>query len=532
MTTGIVLSCPPEAAAACLEPLNGRAPLGHALDRIARALPGLPVVLALPEGGAALRRWARHSGLPVTAERDPALAARAQGWSAALVVGAGQALVDTAALIAARALIETGHYGRVTAPDHPAGTGLLGLRLNHPDGAEHALPGPAPTPGLTLDAATPEGRAAAQQVLTRAGADPAALPLARVIALATEPASETPWKGAAGPLTIAEIGGNHEGDFEVAKSMAASAIRSGADCVKFQLYTGASLVSPVESPARHAHFKTFELAKEQHIYLAEMCREAGTAYVSSVWDEEMLGWIDPYMGFYKVGSGDLTAWPLLAKLAERGKPILLSTGLATLDEAVQTVAQIQAVDDRYTRPEWLCIMQCTAMYPIPDHDANLRVMDALRAATGLAVGYSDHTIGGAALRAATAMGAEALEFHFTDAASRAGKAFRDHKVSLVEEEVAALMTDLAQITALRGRPVKVPQPSELDEAHEVSFRRAAYLNRDGRAGEVIAAEDLAILRPAHGTDARDAATLIGKPLLTDVPAFAALNPGTDYPAES
>ena len=306
------------------------------------------------------------------------------------------------------------------------------------------------------------------------------------------------------------------------------AIGSGADCVKFQLYRGASLVSPVESPDRYQHFQKFELTQAQHIELAERCRAAGVHYLASVWDEEMLEWIDPYLDFYKIGSGDLTAWPMLEFHARRRKPILLSTGLATLDEVLQACKHLQACDAAYAEPEMLCVLQCTSMYPIPDSDAQLRVMDLLSRSLGVAIGYSDHTIGHRALLAATAMGASALEFHFTD--QREGRTFRDHKVSLVADEVRELVDEVSRIAELRGQPVKTPQPSELANGHELSFRRAVYASRDIKAGEEILATDLVCLRPAHGTDAREHDFVVGARAMTDIRAYAALTEGVHFEA--
>lgn len=334
------------------------------------------------------------------------------------------------------------------------------------------------------------------------------------------------WSGDCGPLLIAEIGGNHEGDFEVAKEMAQLAIDSGSDCVKFQLYTGDTLVSSIESPARNQHFKNFELSKDQHLYLAEMCRSSGVSYNASVWDLQMLSWIDEYLDFYKIGSGDLTAWPVIKAFAERGKPILLSTGLATLQEVLETVGFIQGVNPAYMDPNMLCIMQCTSMYPIPLSDANLNVMRSYHDATGLAVGYSDHTEGMDALRVAAAMGASVLEYHFTN--SREGKEFRDHKVSLTPEEVLELKIELGKIAALKGSGIKRPVESELENDHHISFRRAVYLNRDVQKGEVISESDLVYLRPAHGTDARDSHLVVGATALCDIKAHSAIVHKQDY----
>jgi N-acetylneuraminate synthase/N,N'-diacetyllegionaminate synthase len=327
----------------------------------------------------------------------------------------------------------------------------------------------------------------------------------------------SPWSGPHGPLLIAEIGGNHEGDFAYAKRLTELAIASGADVVKFQLYRGATLVNQLESPDRYVHFTRFELAREQHLELADMCRAAGVTYLASVWDIEMLEWIDPHLAFYKVGSGDLTAYPILRELATRGKPIILSTGLSTLDEVLSAVSFIQSVNAAYRRAEMLALLQCTSMYPIEDRDANLRVMDTLREATGLAVGYSDHTVGRTALFVAAARGADVLEFHFTD--DRAGKMFRDHKVSLTADEVRELCGDLAELRVLLGDGIKRPLPSEIDTGHVTTFRRAVYCRRSIAQGQVIGADDLVVLRPNHGVDARLFDDVVGKRAARDLQAL-------------
>ncbi len=314
------------------------------------------------------------------------------------------------------------------------------------------------------------------------------------------------WKGKVGPLLIAEIGGNHEGNFDYALKLTELACASGADYVKFQIYTGDTLVSRMESAVRNEHFKKFELKPEQHIQLAKACAAAGVGYMASVWDMDALDWIDPYMSIYKIGSGDLTAYPVLKKTASKNKPIIVSTGLSTLDEVKGCVEELQGYNPLYKKAENLALLQCTSMYPIPKEDANLQVMQSLREATGMTVGYSDHTEGSMALETAVAMGAEILEFHFTD--TREGKVFRDHKVSLTQEEVRALQTKIVDLDKLKGNGVKAPLTIEGD--HRVSFRRAVYPIMDIAAGTVIEAQHLTTLRPNHGIDARDFDKLIGK----------------------
>lgn len=182
-------------------------------------------------------------------------------------------------------------------------------------------------------------------------------------------------QGNSGVLMIAEIGGNHEGDFEYAKKLVRDAVSTKADVVKLQLYTGDTLVNKKLSPTRNEHFKKFELSKEQYIELAKMVIDAGKFFTASVWDLDMLEWIDPYMAFYKIGSGDLTAYPVIKKTAELGKPIIISAGLSTEQEVIDCVKFIQSVDKKYCTPEYLAVLQCTAMYPIEVTDANLAVIN-------------------------------------------------------------------------------------------------------------------------------------------------------------
>ena len=328
------------------------------------------------------------------------------------------------------------------------------------------------------------------------------------------------FKGKLGPLLIAEIGGNHEGNFDYALKLTKQAISTGADFIKFQLYTGDTLVSRIESPKRNKHFKTFELSKEQNIYLAKTINEAGLNYMASVWDEDMIEWIDPYMSIYKVGSGDLTAYPVLRSIAKKGKPIILSTGLSTEKEVLDAVDFIQSVDEKYKSPNFLALLQCTSMYPISDSDANLAVISELKKQTGLTVGYSDHTIGLKALIYAYALGAEILEFHFTD--SREGKQFRDHKVSLTPSEVQMLQEEIKLINIYKGNKEKKPLPIEIDNGHDVSFRRAVYPVKDLPAGTVINEKDLICLRPNVGIDAREYDKLIGKKTKIDLKAHQKL----------
>lgn len=320
------------------------------------------------------------------------------------------------------------------------------------------------------------------------------------------------WQGKHGPLLIAEIGGNHEGNFEYAKELTRLALKADVDYIKYQIYTGDTLVSKLENPVRNKHFKKFELSNDQYLELAKMCEENGAKFMASVWNPDSFSWIDPYMDIYKIGSGDLTAYPVLKQIVKLQKPIILSTGVSTLSDVLGAVEYIQSLDDRYKSPEYLSILQCTSMYPIDFEHANLNVIEVYKQLTGLAVGYSDHTIGMKALEIAVVKGAQILEFHFTD--TREGKEFRDHKVSLTADEVIELTQRIKDIQNLEGSAIKAPLPVEGE--HATTFRRSVYPATDLKAGTLIEEKHLICLRPNTGIDARNFDQLVGKKLLVDV----------------
>jgi N,N'-diacetyllegionaminate synthase len=313
--------------------------------------------------------------------------------------------------------------------------------------------------------------------------------------------------GQHGPWLIAEIGGNHEGDFDSAKRLIDLAVEAGADAVKFQIYYGDTLVSGCESPDRNAHFKRFELEPRQHLALAERVLDAGRAYVASVWDLNAFNWINPVISAYKIGSGDLTALPFLRAAAITGKPLILSTGLSEMTEVCAAVAFIRSSYPAYCDRSSLAVLQCTSMYPIADTDTHLSVMNSL-AELQVTAGYSDHTIGWRALALAAAMGAEVLEFHFTD--QKHNRSFRDHQLSLDSSDVLDLIQNLHEIRAFMGTAIKTPLQIEVDNDHVRTFRRAVYPSRDIAQGEVLGERNLCVLRPNHGIDAREYYHLMGR----------------------
>jgi N-acetylneuraminate synthase/N,N'-diacetyllegionaminate synthase len=226
------------------------------------------------------------------------------------------------------------------------------------------------------------------------------------------------------------------------------------------------------------------------------------------------------MDIYKIGSGDLNAFQVLEGICNTKKPIILSTGLANIDDVDQAIEFIQGQDDVYRNKGYLSILQCTSMYPIPYNEANLNVMDEYKKRYALAVGYSDHTEGSLALECAVAKGAQILEFHFTD--TRENQEFRDHKVSLTKDEIKAFIFKLKEIQTLNGSYIKKPTFLELSTNHVTSFRRGLYLKKDMKVDDIVSIDDIVSLRPNVGIDARNYKKLVGQVLTKDVVAYERL----------
>ena len=316
---------------------------------------------------------------------------------------------------------------------------------------------------------------------------------------------------------IAEIGGNHEGSFEAAIRLTELAAECSIDAIKFQVYSGDTLVNKRIDPDRNAHFRKFELSTEQYLELAELCNSLGIDFLASVWNEDLFDTFVPLMPFIKIGSGDATSFSLIEKLMSYNKPIIISTGLCNLEEVDEIVSFIDSVDKSFRSSGLLCLMQCTSMYPIPDSEANLSVIDTYKRRYAGPVGYSDHTVGSRALEIALCRGVDVIEYHFTD--KREGRAFRDHKVSLLPEEVVALNQFEETLSVILGDSNKKPTESEHKSGHIDSFRRSLYAKHKIVKGSIITANDLMALRPAVDNSARLYNLVIGSTALTDIEAL-------------
>ena len=320
---------------------------------------------------------------------------------------------------------------------------------------------------------------------------------------------------------IAEIGGNHEGNFEYAKYLTILAAESGVDAIKFQIYSGSTLVNHKYDPKRVEHFNKFQLKQKEYIELAKLCKKLGVSFMASVWNPQAIEYINKYIPIYKIGSGDLTNYFLIKKILDTSKPVIISTGLANMKEVENLMEFIKDKNESYIKMNKIALMQCSSMYPIKNKEANLNVIHTYKNKFGIPVGYSDHTEGHLAVEVAVTMGAEIIEVHFTD--DRSNKTFRDHKVSLTKDEIIEFRKYIKKVKILKGSYIKKPTKSEIENNHLKSFRRAVYFNKDLSKGHIIKQSDLITLRPVKGVKANNFYKLIGLKLNQSVKKNQHLN---------
>jgi N-acetylneuraminate synthase/N,N'-diacetyllegionaminate synthase len=327
--------------------------------------------------------------------------------------------------------------------------------------------------------------------------------------------------GGAPAFVIAEAGVNHNGDLELARRLIDAAAAAGADAVKFQTFRTDALVSAAAPKARYQLETTggaesqrgmltrLELSAEAHAGLREHATRRGLVFFSTPFDEDSADLLDRLgVEVLKVPSGEVTNLPLVRHVAAKGRPVLLSTGMSTLDEVAAAVETIRAAGD----PP-LAILHCVSAYPAPAEDTNLRAMDTLRARFGCPVGLSDHSLGLEIALAAVARGAAALEKHLTLDRALPGP---DHRASLEPAQFAALVRGVRTVEAALGDGDKRPMPSELDT--RAVARRSLVAARALPAGHRLVRADVAIKRPGTGIPPAELSRVLGRRLSRAVAA--------------
>lgn len=323
-------------------------------------------------------------------------------------------------------------------------------------------------------------------------------------------------------MIILEIGGNHEGDFAYAKKLVALACASKAQVIKLQIYSADGLVNPRFDPGRHAHFKKFELEEGQYRELLRSIKAAGKTTCASVWSESLYRALSDDIDILKVGSGDFDNFLLTDLFLRSGKPVILSSGLAAIDEVSNVMAHCKRVlGERW--PSDLALLQCTTSYPCPPEHTHINVVRTYREMFNCAIGFSDHFEGTLASEVAFDVGAQVLEFHFTD--SRENKAFRDHKVSWTRPEVDAFAARADLVDRLLGGSDKILTDYERDQGYRREFRKGLYFSRSLTKGHVITADDLVSLRPAAKVDPSRYGAVVGQRLTRDAEHLDEVLPG-------
>lgn len=332
---------------------------------------------------------------------------------------------------------------------------------------------------------------------------------------------------------IAEAGVNHNGREDLAHELVEAAARSGADAVKFQTFSADKLVRRGTATAdyqqqqtgasdQHSLLKALELSREAHERLFCHCCDLGIEFMSTAFDEEAADFLaDLGMVRFKIPSGEITNEPFLTHLAHIGRPLILSTGMADLDEIKRAVTVISdARAEAGTNPltgDGLTILHCTSNYPAAFTDINLRAMTTIAAATGVPIGYSDHSLGIAVSTAAVALGAVVIEKHFTLDRSMPGP---DHRASLTVDELAQMVEQIRAVEAALGSAEKRPTDSELPVRTLV--RRSVTAIRALAAGATVTAEDVALLRPGDGIPPAERDTVLGRKVIRAIPAGTTL----------
>lgn len=302
-------------------------------------------------------------------------------------------------------------------------------------------------------------------------------------------------------LIIAEAGVNHNGSIVIAKRLAQIAKECGADIVKYQTVNLDCLVSESAQMADYQKqnigketsqkdmLQKLLLKKDEFVELAAYCKEIGIGFLSTPFDIDSIGFLEG-LGCerWKVPSGEITNLPYLEKIAETGKPVILSTGMSTMDEVGAAYRLLQE-----NGAGKITLLHCTTEYPAPFADVNLLAMQTLRETFGCAVGYSDHTRGIEISLAAVAMGAGIIEKHFTLDRNMEGP---DHKASLEPEELKTLVTSIRNIETALGDGKKRPMQSEL--GNMAVARKSIIAARDIKKGELLDAGNLTTKRPGSG----------------------------------
>ena len=317
-------------------------------------------------------------------------------------------------------------------------------------------------------------------------------------------------------IIIAEAGVNHNGSMEQAKKLIDVAAEAGVDFVKFQTFKADKLVTKEAkraayqdantgtSDSQYEMLKKLELSESQHKSLIDYCDKKGVSFLSTGFDHESLEFLYSLgLDFAKVPSGEITNLPYLRKVAQLFQRLVLSTGMATMEEIK---AAYNVFISEGILPENICILHCNTEYPTPMEDVNLMAMLDIKKYLGTRVGYSDHTLGIEVPIAAVALGAKVIEKHFTLDRTLPGP---DHKASLEPGELNAMVVAIRNIEkAIAGSGKKEPSNSELK--NKSVARKSIVASTNISKGELFTEENLTVKRPGTGKSPMEWDRVVGQ----------------------
>ncbi len=316
-------------------------------------------------------------------------------------------------------------------------------------------------------------------------------------------------------LIIAEAGVNHNGDIQKAYELIDVAVDAGVDIIKFQTFSADKLVTrsakkaeyqeknATEFKSQYDMLKALELSKDSFLQLKERCKSKRLEFLTTGFDISDLEFISTMgQSRYKIPSGEITSLPYLRYVGKKKYPIILSTGMSTMDEIGDAIEILQSSG---TELKKITVLHCNSEYPTPMEDVNLKAMITIKKKFGVEVGYSDHTLGIEIPIAAVALGATVIEKHFTLDRKLPGP---DHRASLEPNELNAMVKAIRNIEVALGDGVKHPSLSEKKNINIA--RKSIVAAKPIKKGDVFSSENLTIKRPGNGISPMDWDNIVGR----------------------
>ena len=317
---------------------------------------------------------------------------------------------------------------------------------------------------------------------------------------------------------IGEIGVNHNGDMDIARELIDMAKEAGVDAVKFQSFNPEKIKIKSAPLAQYQQENTtfissfamsmkLKLSYEDHIQLKKYCDHKQVEFISTAFDRDSADLLEQLgVNYHKIASGELTNWPLVKHIAQKNKPIILSTGMADLDEIVRCVSLIKQFNNRE-----IAVLHCVSLYPADFNTLNLSFIKTLEAVFGSPIGYSDHSLGAEAGIAAVAMGARVIEKHITLDKNMEGP---DHKASLSPEELRYYVQCIRNIEKAMGTSLKTMDDKEL-QMRNIS-RKSIVVEKDICAGDIFGWDNLSIKKPGTGIAPEYINIILGRRAMHDL----------------